>query len=175
MVAPGFTVDTVRTGPGQLDASWESLAGWLAGTDFQLYITGVEGILDTRLLSYYLPSQDGYFALLFAPPVEPGATVPRDVILVLDTSGSMEGAKLAQIQSAAADILTHLGSNDRFAIVSFAFQVTLFDASLRPPPTRAPASPTSTVSPPAARPTSPGPWSRSSSSPAASAPPRSSF
>ncbi len=131
-VAPGFAVDTTRSGGGQMQLSWESPAPWLAGSDFQLYVTGGEGLLDPRLLAYRLPDEDGYFALLIAPQVAPEATVARDVVLVLDTSGSMDGVKLAQTKDAAADVLARLGSDDRFGIVAFASQIRLFDVALRP-------------------------------------------
>ena len=132
VIAPGFPLETVRSGSGQVVVNWESPAKWLAGADFHLYITGGADLLATRLLAYRLPSQDGYFALLFAPVVETDAQVARDVVLVLDTSGSMEGAKLAQAQAAATDILTRLGAEDRFGIVAFASQIRLFDSVPRP-------------------------------------------
>ena len=53
-------------------------------------------------------------------------------MLVLDTSGSMEGVKLAQTKTAAADVLARLGPDDRFGIVAFASHVRLFDVALRP-------------------------------------------
>lgn len=137
VVAPGFAVETVRGGAGQITVSWESGAGWLAASDFHLYITGGEDLLATRLLSYRLPSQTGYFALLFAPVVETETQVARDVILVLDTSGSMEGAKLEQAKAAATGILGRLSADDRFGIVAFASQVRLFDPGLRPATDRA--------------------------------------
>ena len=54
VIAPGFPLETVRSGSGQVVVSWESPAKWLAGADFHLYITGGADLLATRLLAYRL-------------------------------------------------------------------------------------------------------------------------
>ena len=48
-----------------------------------------------------------------------GQVLPSDVVLVLDTSGSMSGQKLADAKRAAHSLLNQLGENDRAAIVGF--------------------------------------------------------
>jgi Ca-activated chloride channel family protein len=45
--------------------------------------------------------------------------LPSDVVLVLDTSGSMSGQKLADAKRAAHSLLNQLGESDRAAIVGF--------------------------------------------------------
>ena len=125
-LAPGFDVDVERLGSGRLEVSWESAANWNADANFRLYLTGGEGLIDTRLLAHRVGGEDGYFALLFAPVIDVDAAVARDVVLVLDTSGSMEGEKLEQAINAASYILEHLGDDDRFAIVSFSRSVRTF-------------------------------------------------
>ena len=45
--------------------------------------------------------------------------VPTDVIVVLDRSGSMEGMKIDYARSAVTELLTHLGPDDRFALVAY--------------------------------------------------------
>lgn len=132
LVAPTHPLDTQRQGPGQLTFGWESPAGWSAATDFTLYLTGGEGLLDTVLLSYRIPGDDGFFALLLAPVIETDTRVPRDVILVLDTSGSMDGEKIVQARDAARFILERLGPDDRFGIVAYATAVSVFDNGLVP-------------------------------------------
>ena len=131
-LVPGFAADVVRDGPGRLSVSWESGSGWTAGANFRLYLTGGEGLVDARLLAHRLSGEDGYFALLFAPVVEVDAAVDRDVVLVLDTSGSMAGEKMAQAQAAAGYVLERLGEGDRFAIVDFSRAVRVFDDGLHP-------------------------------------------
>jgi Ca-activated chloride channel family protein len=131
-LAPGFEMDEQRTGPGEIGLAWESTANWTPDTNFRLYLGGGEGLVDTRLLAHRADDEDGYFALLFAPVVEVDADVARDIVLVLDVSGSMEGDKLEQAKAAAEYILDHLGADDRFAVVAFARFVEAYADELRP-------------------------------------------
>ena len=129
--APGFELDRERLGPGRLGLDWESPASWIAERDFQLSLTGGEGLLDTRLLAHRALDEDGYFALLLTPEIEVDESIARDVVLVLDTSGSMQGEKIAQARDAASYILDRLGPDDRFGVVAFARRVEPFDTRLR--------------------------------------------
>jgi Ca-activated chloride channel family protein len=131
-VAPTYALDVERLGEGRLSLSWESPSEWRAASDFTLYLSGGEGLLSTQLLPYRPSSEDGYFALLFAPVVEVESAVARDVIIVLDSSGSMEGEKLTQAQAAARFILERLGEDDRFGMVQFARSVQTFGGELQP-------------------------------------------
>ena len=131
-VAPTYSLDSERRDAGRLMLSWESASDWIPSADFTLYLGGGEGLLTTQLLAHRPGDEDGYFTLLFAPDTEPAARVDRDVVIVLDISGSMEGDKLHQAQDAAAFILEHLGPDDRFAIVAFSRGVEVFGGGLHP-------------------------------------------
>ena len=61
----------------------------------------------------------GTFLLTVLPPEPTGATRPRDVALVLDRSGSMEGWKMAAARRAAARIVDTLTAADRFSVLTF--------------------------------------------------------
>ncbi len=100
--------------------------------DFELYYTVSPEEIGLTLLSYKEPGEDGFFLLLVAPGIEPGEVVAKDVILVLDTSGSMEGEKMAQAKAAATYVLSHLNPEDRFALVGFSTGVSLYEPDLRP-------------------------------------------
>ncbi|WP_084258638.1 VIT domain-containing protein [Microtetraspora malaysiensis] len=66
------------------------------------------------------PSAEGTFTLTVVPPAEkPGEAVPRDVVLLLDRSGSMAGWKMVAARRAAARIVDTLTSRDRFAVLAF--------------------------------------------------------
>ncbi|XP_021364811.1 inter-alpha-trypsin inhibitor heavy chain H3-like [Mizuhopecten yessoensis] len=60
---------------------------------------------------------DGYFVHFFAPSgIEPK---PKDVVFILDKSGSMRGRKMAQLKQAMSTILSHIPTEDRVNILTF--------------------------------------------------------
>jgi len=61
----------------------------------------------------------GTFQLTVLPPVQAAAPRPRDVVLVLDRSGSMGGWKMVAARRAAARIVDTLTEADRFAVLTF--------------------------------------------------------
>jgi Ca-activated chloride channel homolog len=79
----------------------------------------------------------GTFMLLAGlPPVVDEAArarIEREVVLVLDRSGSMKGAKFDQVCGAAKQVLGSLRPADRFAIVDYASDIACF----RPQPVEA--------------------------------------
>ncbi len=77
-------------------------------------------------LSVYRDSTAGEtIALLtLAPPATPPATLrPRDVVVVLDRSGSMQGWKMAAARRAAARLIDTLTERDRFGLILFDDQI----------------------------------------------------
>lgn len=78
------------------------------------------------------PKEEGYFMLLLAPTAQlpTDQRVPRDVVFVFDTSGSMEGPKFDQAKAALAYCLRKLTKGDRFAVLSFASTVEPFERKL---------------------------------------------
>lgn len=65
-------------------------------------------------------ASEGTFVLTLLPPPEGSArSVPRDVVLLLDRSGSMTGWKMVAARRAAARIVDTLTRHDRFAVLSF--------------------------------------------------------
>ncbi len=79
------------------------------------------GVLSHRV------DDDGYFVLVVQPKAEyrTGDITPREVILLIDTSGSMDGLPLRQAKDVAGAILDTLGNQDTFDIVSFSGAVSL--------------------------------------------------
>ncbi|MFG1821889.1 VIT domain-containing protein [Microbispora bryophytorum] len=81
---------------------------------------------------------EGTFVLTLLPPQEDATrAASRDVVLLLDRSGSMTGWKMVAARRAAARIVDTLTRHDRFAVLSFdsvverAFSGGLVDASDR--------------------------------------------
>ena len=108
----------------------------LPDRDFELYYTISAEDFGLNLLSYRQPNEDedGFFLLLVAPRVEAEEreVVAKDVILVLDTSGSMRGEKLAQAKGALEFVLDNLNDEDRFNVIAFSTGVRQYATRLRP-------------------------------------------
>jgi Ca-activated chloride channel family protein len=120
------------------DSETHFLAGWEASNllptdDFELIYTVAQEEIGSNLLSYVDPvTNEGYFMLLAAPGIETGqAIVAKDVVIVLDTSGSMEGEKIVQAKQAVAYVLNHLNPDDRFGVIEFSTGVRFYDQQLR--------------------------------------------
>lgn len=91
--------------------------------DFVLYYSVSEDAIGATLLTYKSDAAtDGFFVLLVNPQmqVQQQQIVAKDVILVLDTSGSMSGEKIAQARNAAKFVLNQLQPQDRFSVITFA-------------------------------------------------------
>lgn len=80
---------------------------------------------------------EGTFELTVVPPQGAGATRAKDVVLLLDRSGSMGGWKMVAARRAAARIVDSLTADDRFAVLTFDHAV---DAPAGLPDGLAPAS-----------------------------------
>ncbi|XP_018575267.1 inter-alpha-trypsin inhibitor heavy chain H4-like isoform X2 [Anoplophora glabripennis] len=69
--------------------------------------------------------QDGYFVHFFAPnDLNP---LPKHVVFVLDTSGSMGGRKIEQLKDAMMNILSDLQKEDMLSIIEFNDNINVWD------------------------------------------------
>lgn len=62
---------------------------------------------------------EGTYQLTVLPPEPQTAVRPRDVVLLLDRSGSMSGWKMVAARRAAARIVDTLTNDDTFSVISF--------------------------------------------------------
>jgi Ca-activated chloride channel family protein len=67
------------------------------------------------------PQEEGTFLLTVMPPSQKGAVTqrPRDLVFVLDRSGSMGGWKMVAARRAVARMVETLTDHDRFAVYAF--------------------------------------------------------
>ena len=94
-------------------------AGANAG-DFELLLPLARGLIGLSLVPHHPVGEDGYFMLLLAPgAATDAAAVRRDVVAVIDVSGSMSGEKMEQAKSALIQLLGSLREGDRFRLVAF--------------------------------------------------------
>jgi Ca-activated chloride channel family protein len=76
----------------------------------------------------YAPGNEDAFALvtITPPPVAHTEATPRDITLVLDVSGSMQGRKIEQARAAGRQLLGTLRPADRFRLIDFSSDVRTF-------------------------------------------------
>jgi Ca-activated chloride channel family protein len=101
---------------------------WSGLDEFRLFWVADKDDLGLRVLAHRgSGKEDGFFMLLGNPTgsaVE--KVVEKDILFVLDTSGSMRGEKMEQARSAIDYCLEHINSGDRFNVITFGTAVTSF-------------------------------------------------
>ena len=122
--SPSHNVEVKRHSPTKATVGFET-AEAKPDSDFQLYYSMENSDVALDLLTYKKPGEDGYFLLLASPGIETktAKVLPKDVLFVLDTSGSMAGAKLEQAKKALLFCVENLNDSDRFEIIRFATEV----------------------------------------------------
>ena len=131
--SPSHPISIEHPNPNQASITYEA-NDVLPDKDFGLtFSTGSGNSLN--LLSYLDPNDesdpDGYFMLLLsAGAKEDNQPIAKDVLIVLDRSGSMEGSKFQQAKTALTYILDHLNPEDRFYINSFSSDIQIYADSL---------------------------------------------
>ncbi|XP_039468576.1 inter-alpha-trypsin inhibitor heavy chain H3-like isoform X5 [Oreochromis aureus] len=65
----------------------------------------------------HIKKSDGYFVHHFAPSDLP--RIPKNVVFVIDQSGSMRGRKILQTRTALIHILNDLAEDDHFGLITF--------------------------------------------------------
>ncbi|OBA70033.1 hypothetical protein A5641_13790 [Mycobacterium sp. 1554424.7] len=94
--------------------------GERANRDFVLRLRyGAEDVTDSLVLVPDSEGDEGTYQLTVLPPVSSAPRRPRDVVLVLDRSGSMAGWKMVAARRAAARIVDTFTTGDRFAVLTF--------------------------------------------------------
>jgi len=131
--SPTHTMAIQRTSVSSATGAYEDHS-LLPTQDFLLYYGAAVDELGMTLLTYRKPGQDGCFLLIATPPqVESrGKTLPKDLVFVLDRSGSMSGEKIEQAKEALRFILENLHSEDRFAVIAFSDYVETYETELEP-------------------------------------------
>lgn len=125
--SPTHAINTTRKSDKEVNVTFERNQAIL-DKDFQLfYGFGDKDIGLTPLLYKPITTEDGYFMFLVSPQLEAEKKrMPRDLVLVLDTSSSMSEIKMQQARKAVKHCLAQLKPEDRFNVVKFSTSVTPF-------------------------------------------------
>jgi len=130
--SPTHSINVSRQGDKEVNITFEREQAKL-DKDFQLfYSLGDKDVGLTALAHRPVSTEDGYFMMLMSPKVEMSKdyTIPRDLVLVLDTSGSMHGVKMEQARKALKYCLDNLKPKDRFGVINFSTSVNRYRDSL---------------------------------------------
>lgn len=122
--SPSHTVEIHRDGANKATVGYEA-CDVKPDSDFQLYFAPEKDEIGMNLMTYRTGGEDGYFLLLASPglDVKEKQVSLKDVVFVLDTSGSMAGGKLKQAKKALQFCVENLNDGDRFEVIRFSTEV----------------------------------------------------
>ncbi|MCB9882604.1 MAG: VWA domain-containing protein [Planctomycetes bacterium] len=124
--SPTHAFDVQRKGNHEAHLSFEA-NDVLPVHDVQIVYGEEAGSLGMSAITFRSPDKDGYFLLFLSPSVkQEGKALAKDIVFVVDTSGSMAGEKMEQVQKALTYCIDNLGQDDRFAIVPFSTEARTF-------------------------------------------------
>ncbi len=130
--SPTHVIDVKRSSERRSLVSFESESG-KEPQDFQLFYTISKEDFGLTLLTHREPGKHGYFLLMISPKDDWSEQEysAKDVVFVVDTSGSMaEAGKMEKARAALLYGVSILRPQDRFNIISFAGEERLMEAGL---------------------------------------------
>ena len=128
--SPSHSVDVNRNGETKATISFETKNNV---NDFQLFYGLSNNDFGMSLMTYREPGKDGYFLLMVSPKddIAENQIVEKDIIFVLDTSGSMaEEGKMEKARSALLFGINGLREGDRFNVINFSGEEHLLEKGL---------------------------------------------
>src|SRR5918993_429456 len=130
--SPSHEVDIRRNGDRRSVITFESAAG-TEPQDFQLFYTRSAEDFGVTLLTHREPGKDGYFLLMISPKDDWSEQEyeAKDIVFVLDTSGSMSDAgKMEKARGALLYGIRILRPQDRFNVISFSGEERLMEPGM---------------------------------------------
>ena len=128
--SPSHQIDTKLSGETKATVSFETNNN---DNDFQLFYGLSPSDFGLSLLTYREAGKDGYFLLMLSPRDDVGERelVNKDIVFVLDTSGSMaDEGKMEKARAALLFGIRTLRDGDRFNVIGFAGEEHLMEKQL---------------------------------------------
>jgi len=132
LYSPSHDVAMERTGNDGATVGFEG-SGAASPSDFSLYWGTDDQSIGINLISYKPAGEDGYLLLMLAPSLDAAEeeVVERDLVMVLDVSGSMQGDKIEQARAAVDYVIGQLNPGDRFNLITFSTGARLWQRTLQ--------------------------------------------
>lgn len=130
--SPSHEISVKRNGERKSSISFETVSGQQP-QDFQLFYALSNQDFGVTLLTHREVGKDGYFLLIVSPKDDWSEQeyAAKDIVFVLDTSGSMaEEGKMEKARAALLYGIRILRPNDRFNVISFAGEERLMESGL---------------------------------------------
>ncbi len=127
--SPTHTVTSTRKGDTEATVSLAQ-ENVVPDKDFLLYYSLSDKDVAANLLTHRKSDEDGYFLMTLSPPVTSKGPIAKDIVVVSDTSGSMQGDKMEQNKKALKYIVNALSPEDRFSLVQFNTDADAFSTKL---------------------------------------------
>ncbi len=127
--APLAAIQVLQKDEHEVRASFEGTPAALSEHELAVYYGLSEAEFGLDLLTHRgADDPEGTFLMLISPKREwqTGERLKKSIVFVLDTSGSMEGAKIEQAKAALRLFLASLEPDDRFDVVPFATEPEAF-------------------------------------------------
>lgn len=128
--SPTHQIETKKRSESSSVVSFETKGN---DNDLQLFYGVSNNDLGMSLLTYREPGKDGYFLLMLSPrdEITERELVNKDVVFVLDTSGSMaDEGKMDKAKNALLFGIRTLRDGDRFNVINFAGEEHLMERGL---------------------------------------------
>ncbi len=129
--SPTHAIDVARTDDRRVKVSFEQ-SNYQPKTWLTLYCALAPDDIGIHLLTGADDAGKRYFMMTCSPKIawEEKDRIPKDVVFVLDTSGSMAGEKMTQARNALAYCVNRLDPADRFNLVDFSTEARVYSETL---------------------------------------------
>jgi Ca-activated chloride channel family protein len=119
--SPTVQIDTRFRGDREATVTYTT-ANCYPSADFVVYFTEDNREIGATFLTYFPErNKDGYYMMLVSPSHGANSSSPiaKDILIVLDRSGSMSGEKIKQARDAVSFVINNLNADDRFDFITY--------------------------------------------------------